>query len=129
VTNGTVDFGAATCDDDGMLAQSRVKLLHIPTVLGAVVPVYNVPGAGPDLKFAPDVLADIYLGKIGKLERCADCEDNPGVKLPNQEIYVVHRSDGSGNDVYLCDYLSKVSRSGRAAWARTPQCMAEGHWR
>ena len=110
VTNGTVDFGASDMPmTDGMLAQSRVKLLHIPTVLGAVVPVYNVPGAGPDLKFAPDVLADIYLGKIGNWSDARIAKDNPGVKLPNQEIYVVHRSDGSGTTFIFTDYLSKVS--------------------
>jgi phosphate transport system substrate-binding protein len=110
VTEGTVDFGASDMPmTDAMLAQSKVKLLHIPTVLGAVVPVYNLPGAGTDLKFAPDVLADIYLGKISNWSDARIAKDNPGVKLPNQEIYVVHRSDGSGTTFIFTDYLAKVS--------------------
>jgi phosphate transport system substrate-binding protein len=110
VTEGTVDFGASDMPmTDAMLSQSKVKLIHIPTVLGAVVPVYNVPGAGPDLKFAPDVLADIYLGKINNWNDARIAKDNPGEKLPNQEIYVVHRSDGSGTTFIFTDYLSKVS--------------------
>jgi phosphate transport system substrate-binding protein len=110
VTEGTVDFGASDMPmTDTMLSQSKVKLIHIPTVLGAVVPVYNVPGAGTDLKFAPDVLADIYLGKISNWSDARIAKDNPGVKLPNQEIYVVHRSDGSGTTFIFTDYLSKVS--------------------
>ena len=87
VTKGTVDFGASDMPmTDGMLSQTKVKLMHIPTVLGAVVPVYNVPGAS-DLKFAPDVLADIYLGKISSWNDARIAKDNPGVSLPNQEIY------------------------------------------
>ncbi len=110
VTKGTVDFGARDMPmTDAMLGQSKVKLLHIPPVLGAVVPVYNVPGASSDLKFAPDVLADIYLGKISNWNDARIAKDNPGVKLPNQEIYVVHRSDGSGTTFIFTDYLSKVS--------------------
>jgi phosphate transport system substrate-binding protein len=111
VTEGTVDFGASDMPmTDTMLSQSKVKLIHIPTVLGAVVPVYNVPGAGTDLKFAPDVLADIYLGKISNWSDARIAKDNSGVKLPNQEIYVVHRSDGSGTTFIFTDYLSKVSQ-------------------
>jgi phosphate transport system substrate-binding protein len=110
VTEGTIDFGASDMPmTDAMLSQSKVKLIHIPTVLGAVVPVYNVPGAGTDLKFSPDVLADIYLGKISNWSDARIAKDNPGVKLPNQEIYVVHRSDGSGTTFIFTDYLSKVS--------------------
>lgn len=110
VTAGTVDFGASDMPmTDAMLAQSKVKLIHIPTVLGAVVPVYNLPGVGNDLKFAPDVLADLYMGKITNWNDARIARDNPGVKLPNQEIYVVHRSDGSGTTFIFTDYLSKVS--------------------
>lgn len=110
VTAGTVDFGASDGPmSDDQLAASKVKLIHIPTVLGAVVPVYNVPGAGNDLHFAPDVLADIYLGKISNWSDARLAKDNPGVKLPNQDIYVVHRSDGSGTTYIFTDYLSKVS--------------------
>ena len=110
VTAGTVDFGASDGPmSDEQLSQSRVKLIHIPTVLGAVVPVYNLPGIGTDLKFAPDVLADIYLGKISNWSDPRIAKDNPGAKLPNQEIFVVHRSDGSGTTYIFTDYLSKVS--------------------
>jgi phosphate transport system substrate-binding protein len=111
VTAGTVDFGASDGPmTDEQLAASKVKLIHIPTVLGAVVPVYNLPGVNQDLRFAPDVLADIYLGKISTWNDPRIAKDNPGVNLPNQEIYVVHRSDGSGTTYIFTDYLSKVSQ-------------------
>ena len=110
VTTGTVDFGASDGPmTDDQLSQSKVKLVHIPTVLGAVVPVYNLPGVSGDLKFAPDVLADIYLGKISNWSDPRIAKDNPGAKLPNQEIFVVHRSDGSGTTYIFTDYLCKVS--------------------
>jgi len=110
VTEGTVDFGASDMPmTDAMLSQSKVKLIHVPTVLGAVVPVYNVPGVSTELKFSPDVLADIYLGKISNWSDPRIAKDNPGVKLPNQDIFVVHRSDGSGTTFIFTDYLSKVS--------------------
>jgi phosphate transport system substrate-binding protein len=110
VTSGTVDFGASDNPmTDEQLSQSKVKVLHIPTVIGAVVPIYNLPGVGQGLKFAPDVLADIYLGKISNWSDTRIAKDNPGVKLPNQEIFVVHRSDGSGTTYIFTDYLSKVS--------------------
>ena len=110
VTAGTVDFGAT----DGpmtneQLAASKVKLVHIPTVLGAVVPIYNIPGVSQELKFAPDVLADIYLGKISTWNDARIAKDNPGAKLPSTEIIVTHRSDGSGTSFIFTDYLSKVS--------------------
>ncbi len=110
VTAGTVDFGAT----DGpmtneQLAASKVKLVHIPTVLGAVVPIYNVAGVSQELKFSPDVLADIYLGKISTWNDGRIAKDNPGVKLPATEIIVTHRSDGSGTSFIFTDYLSKVS--------------------
>lgn len=110
VSIGTVDFGASDGPmTDAQLAESKVKLVHIPTVMGAVVPIYNLPGVGQSLKFAPDVLADIYLGKISNWSDARIAKDNPGVKLPNQEIFVVHRSDGSGTTYIFTDYLSKVS--------------------
>ncbi len=110
VTAGTVDFGASDGPmTDQQLADSKVKLIHIPTVLGAVVPIYNLPGVNTDLKFAPDVLADIYLGKISNWDDARIAKDNPGVKLPNSTINVVHRSDGSGTTYIFTDYLSKVS--------------------
>ena len=109
VTAGLVDFGASDGPmTDEQLAASNVKLIHIPTVLGAVVPIFNVPGVG-DIKFSGDVLADIYLGKITMWNDARVAKDNPGVKLPDQKIIVVHRSDGSGTTYIWTDYLSKVS--------------------
>ena len=78
-------------------------------MLGAVVPIYNLPGRQADLKLRPDVLADIYLGKITNWNDARIAKDNPGVKLPDQTIIVVHRSDGSGTTFIFTDYLSKVS--------------------
>ena len=116
VTAGLVDFGASDMPmTDEMLASSKVKLIHIPTVLGAVVPIFNVPGVS-DIKFSGDVLADIYLGKIANWSDPRIAKDNPGVKLPDQKITVVHRSDGSGTSFIFTDYLSKVSSD----WANGP---------
>jgi len=110
ITSGTVDFGASDGPmSDEQLKASKVKIIHIPTVLGAVVPIYNLPGVNAELKFSPDVLADIYLGKISNWSDPRIARDNPGVKLPNTDIIVVHRSDGSGTTYIFTDYLSKVS--------------------
>ena len=125
VTAGTVDFGASDGPmSDAQLAASKVKIQHIPTVLGAVVPVYNLPGVGGGLKFAPDVLADIYLGKINNWNDARIAKDNPGAKLPNTEIFVVHRSDGSGTSYIFTDYLSKVS----ADWKGGPGTGTSPSW-
>lgn len=114
VTEGTVDFGASDMPmTDAQLAEAegklKTKLLNIPTVLGAVVPAYNIPGVNTELKFTPDLLAGIFLGKISNWNDPAIAAVNPGVKFPNQEIIVVHRSDGSGTTFVWTDYLSKVS--------------------
>lgn len=110
VQAGTVDFGATDGPmTDEQIAQSKVKVLHVPTVLGAVVPAYNIPGVNAELKFTPDVLADIYLGKLTKWNDPRITKINPGVNFPNQNITVVHRSDGSGTSYIFTDYLSKVS--------------------
>jgi phosphate transport system substrate-binding protein len=110
VSEKTVDFGASDGPmTDEQLSQSQVKLLHIPTVLGAVVPVYSIPGVDTELKFAPDVIADIYLGKITKWNDGRIAKDNPGVKLPDHQILPVYRSDGSGTTYIFTDFLSKVS--------------------
>jgi phosphate transport system substrate-binding protein len=115
-TAGTVDFGASDMPmTDEMLSQSKIKLIHIPTVLGADVPAFNVSGVG-DLKFSGDVLADIYLGKIVNWDDARIAKDNPGVKLPDLKIIVVHRSDGSGTSFIWTDFLSKVSKD----WANGP---------
>lgn len=110
VTAGTVDFGASDGPmTDEQLSQVRGKILHIPTVLGAVVPCYNIPGVKQELKFTPELLAGIFLGKISNWSDPAIAKINPGVKFPNQSIVVVHRSDGSGTTYIFTDYLSKIS--------------------
>jgi phosphate transport system substrate-binding protein len=110
VSDGTVDFGASDGPmSDQQLADAKVKVMHVPTVLGAVVPVYNVPGVSATLNFAGDVIADIYLGKISKWNDPRLVKDNPGVNLPNQQILPVYRSDGSGTTYIFTDYLSKVN--------------------
>jgi phosphate transport system substrate-binding protein len=109
VTSRTVDFGASDGPmTDEQLKQAPAELLHIPTVLGAVVTTYNLPG-NPKLRFTPDVLADIFLGKISKWNDARLTAANPGATLPDQPIVVVHRSDGSGTTYIWVDYLSKVS--------------------
>jgi phosphate transport system substrate-binding protein len=109
VTAGTVDFGASDMPmTDKQLQESKTKILNLPTVLGTDVPAYNVPGVG-ELKFTPEALAGIFLGKITKWNDKALTAANPGVNLPDKEIIVVHRSDGSGTTFIWTDYLSKVS--------------------
>ncbi len=111
VLNGTVDFGASDGPmTDEQLKEAKTKILHIPTVLGAVVPAYNVPGVSGDIKFTPEALAGIFLGKIQKWNDPVIAQANPGVKLPDKSIVVVHRSDGSGTTFIFTDYLSKISK-------------------
>jgi len=111
VLNGTVDFGASDGPmSDEQLKEAKTKILHIPTVLGAVVPAYNVPGVSGEIKFTPEALAGIFLGKIQKWNDPAITQANPGVKFPDKPIIVVHRSDGSGTTFIFTDYLSKVSK-------------------
>ena len=110
VTNQTVFFGATDGPmTDEQLQAAPGKILHFPTVLGAVVPVYNIPGVTAELKFTGPVLADIFLGKITKWNDPAIAKLNPGVNLPATDITVVHRSDGSGTTYIWVDYLAKVS--------------------
>ncbi len=109
--NGTVDFGASDGPmSDEQLKQAKTKILHIPTVLGAVVPAYNVPGISGEVKFTPEALAGIFLGKIQKWNDPAIAQANPGVKFPDQSIIVIYRSDGSGTTFIFTDYLSKISK-------------------
>src|ERR1700728_253082 len=111
VISGTVDFGASDGPmTDEQLKEAKVKILHIPTVLGAVVPAYNVPGISGEVKFTPEALAGIFLGKVQKWNDPAITGANPGVKFPDQSIIVVHRSEGSGTTFIFTDYLSKVSK-------------------
>ena len=110
VLAGTVDFGATDGPmTDEQLSQAKTKILHIPTVLGADVPAYNIPGVTEELKFTPELLANIFLGKITSWNDAAITKANPGVNLPNQPVIVIHRSDGSGTTYIWTDYLSKVS--------------------
>ncbi len=116
VLNGTVDFGASDGPmSDEQLAQSKTKILHIPTVMGAVVPAYNVPGISGEIKFTPEALAGIFLGKITNWNDPALAKVNPGVNFPNQPIIVIYRSDGSGTTFIFTDYLSKISKD----WSNT----------
>jgi phosphate transport system substrate-binding protein len=124
VTSGLVDFGASDMPmTDQMLAASKVKLIHIPTVLGAVVPIFNVPDV-TDLRFSPETLANIYLNKITNWNDPNIAKDNPGVKLPDQKIIVVHRSDGSGTSFIFTDYLSKISKE----WKSGPGSGTSPNW-
>jgi len=110
VLAGTVDFGATDGPmSDEQLGQAKTKILHFPTVLGAVVPTYNTPGVSQELKFTPEALAGIFLGKITKWNDGELTRANPGLNLPGSDIVVVHRSDGSGTTYVWVDYLSKVS--------------------
>lgn len=107
--NKTVDFGGT----DAFMSDEEVQveenfILHIPTCLGAVVLTYNLPG-NPELRFTPDLIGDIFLGKIKKWNNERIKKVNPGVSLPNMDIVVVHRSDGSGTTFVFSDYLTKVS--------------------
>lgn len=130
IIEGTVDFGAT----DGPMTLEQIKeaqtkrgtsILHIPTVMGAVVVMYNVPQAGADLRLTPEVLAGIFLGEIMKWNDAKIVSLNPGKSLPNQQIIVAHRSDGSGTTFIFADYLAKVSKSweskvGRGTSVRWP---------
>jgi phosphate transport system substrate-binding protein len=107
---GTVDFGASDAPmTSEQLARAKSPILHFPTVLGAVVPIYNIPGVTAELKFTPETLAGIFLGKITKWNDPAIARANPNITLPSANIVVVHRSDGSGTTFIWTDYLSKVS--------------------
>ncbi len=109
ITNQTVFFGASDGPmTNDQLAAAPGHIMHFPTVLGGVVPVYNIPAVSGELKFTGQLLADIYLGKITKWNDPAITKLNPGVSLPGSEITVVHRSDGSGTNYIWCDYLAKV---------------------
>lgn len=107
---GTVDFGASDMPmTDKQMADMKIKPLHFPTVMGAVVLTYNIPGVKAPLKLTPDAIAGIYLGEIRKWDDPKIKSANPGVNLPNKNITVIHRSDGSGTSFVFTNYLSNVS--------------------
>jgi phosphate transport system substrate-binding protein len=122
--SGLVDFGASDMPmTNDQIAKCKEKLVHVPTVLGAVVPVYNVPGVS-NLRFSGELLADIYLGKITMWNDPRVAKDNPGVSLPDTKIIVVHRAEGSGTSFIFTDYLSKVSKD----WAGGPGASSAPGW-
>lgn len=108
--SGTVDFGASDMPlNDAKVKEMPMQFLQLPTVLGSVVPAYNLPSVKEELKFTPQILAGIYLGQITSWNDKAIAAANPGVSLPGTPIIVVHRSDGSGTTFVFTDYLSKIS--------------------
>lgn len=121
LTTQTVFFGATDSPmTDEQIAAAPGRILHFPTVIGAVVPVYNLAGASADLKFTGPVLADIFLGRITRWNDPAIAAANPGVTLPGTAITVVRRSDGSGTTFIWTDYLSKVSSGWKAQVGAAP---------
>jgi phosphate transport system substrate-binding protein len=125
ITARTVDFGASDKFlSDAELAAAPGKLLHIPTVMGAVVVTYNLPGIAKGLKLNSEDVANIYLGKITRWNDKRIVDDNPGVTLPDKPIIVVHRSDGSGTTSIFTDYLSGVN----AEWAKSVGKGASVKW-
>jgi phosphate transport system substrate-binding protein len=125
LTEGTVDFAASDVPmTDAQITPLKTKPLHFPTVLGAVVVTYNVPGVAGNLKFSGDTIANIFMGSITKWNDAKIAADNKGVKLPATDIVVVHRSDGSGTSFIFTDYLSKVS----AAWKSKVGAAAAVSW-
>ena len=122
---GTVFFGAT----DGPMTPDQIaaagfRITHLPTVLGGVVPIYNVEGVSGEIRFPGAVLADIFLGKITRWNDPAIRNVNPGINFPNAEITVVHRSDGSGTSYIFCDYLAKVSPD----WKKTVGVATSVNW-
>jgi phosphate transport system substrate-binding protein len=125
VTGGTVDFGATDGPmTDKQIADAKIKVLHFPTVLGAVVATYNIPGITAEIKFTPAALAGIYLGKITKWDDPAIASVNKDLKLPSENITVVHRADASGTSYVWTDYLSSVSPE----WKAGPGTGASVKW-
>ncbi|MGH7145565.1 MAG: phosphate ABC transporter substrate-binding protein PstS [Planctomycetota bacterium] len=129
VTAGTIDFGGTdgpmTTEQLGAFKDARGAVcLHLPIALGAVMPTYNIPGVTAELKFTPAALAGIYLGEITKWDDPAIAGPNPDVKLPDNDIVVVHRSDGSGTTYTWTDYLSKISKT----WQEKVGCGTSVRW-
>ena len=125
LTAGTVDFGASDMPmTDDMLGKLKVKPLHFPTVIGAVVPTYNIPGVAGELKFTQKALVGIYMGTITKWNDPEIANANAGVKLPGDDIIVVHRSEGSGTSFIFTDFLSKASPD----WKSKVGAAASPNW-
>ena len=125
LTAGTVDFGASDMPmTDDMLGKLKVKPLHFPTVIGAVVPTYNIPGVAGELKFTQKALVGIYMGTITKWNDPEIANANAGVKLPGDDIVVVHRSEGSGTSFIFTDFLSKASPD----WKSKVGAAASPNW-
>jgi len=125
LTAATVDFGASDVPmTDEQISKLKVKPLHFPSVLGGLVPTYNIPGITQELKFTPETLSGIYLGAITKWDDPRLAKDNPGVKFPKEEIQVVHRSDASGTTFVWTDYLSKISPE----WKKKAGASAAVSW-
>ncbi len=123
---GTVDFGATDVPmtDEEIARIPSGRVIHVPTVLGAVVITYNLPGLSRPLRLAPDVLADLFLGVITRWDDPRIAALNPGVALPDRDVLVVHRSDGSGTSYIFTDYLASVS----PAWAAGPGRSKDVRW-
>lgn len=126
LSDQTVFFGASDgpMTDDQLMAAGGGKILHFPTVLGGVVPIYNIPGVTAELKFTGPVLANIFLGKITKWNDPELVKLNPDAKLPGADITVVHRSEGSGTTYILMDYLAKVAPE----WKKTVGVATSVKW-
>jgi len=125
LTEGTVDFGASDAPmSDAEMAKLKAPVLHFPTVLGAVVITYNIPGVTTAIRLTGPIVADIFAGKITKWNDGQISALNKGIKLPASDILVVHRSDGSGTTYIFSDYLSSVSPS----WAQAPGKGKELAW-
>ena len=125
VSEGIVDFGATDGPmSDEQLSSAKTKILHFPTVLGSVVPAYNMPGVTGEVKFTPEMLAGIFLKKISNWNDPIIAKANKDVKFPNQPIIVVHRSDGSGTTYIFTDYLSKISED----WKNGPGKGTSPKW-
>ena len=121
ITQGSGDFGGGEVPiSDAQLKAAKVKIVHVPTVLAAIVPIYNVPGLTGRLRFSGEVLARIFLGTIKSWDDPAIARVNPGVKLPHLAIAVVHRNEGKGSNYILSDFLSKTSPEWRARIGKTP---------
>ena len=126
ITDATTDFGATDgpMTDAQLAAATRGEILHIPMVMGAVVPTYNLPNVTTSLKFTPEVISGIFLEQIKKWNDPKIVAANPGVTLPDMNITTVHRSDGSGTTYIFTDYLTKIS----PAWAAGPKFGNSVNW-